>query len=75
MLFFIEINKKANKLISTLLENHSKFWHFPPIFVQLKMTCLVTLFDRNLYFFKNSPNLPFWTLSENVARFACKVVK
>ena len=24
------------------------FWHFPPIFVQLKLTCLVTLFG------------PFW---------------
>ena len=36
-----------------------KFWHFPPIFVQLKMTCLVTLFDRKLQVFKNSPN---WTI-------------
>ena len=25
-----------------------EFWHFPPIFVQLKLTCLVTLFDRKL---------------------------
>ena len=24
------------------------FWHFPPIFVLLKLTCLVTLFDRKL---------------------------
>ena len=23
-----------------------EFWHFPPIFVQLQMICLVTLFDR-----------------------------
>ena len=24
------------------------FWHFPPIFVLLKLTCLVTLFDHKL---------------------------
>ena len=35
------------------------FWHFPPIFDPLKLTCLVTLFDRKLQVFKNSPN---WTL-------------
>ena len=23
-----------------------EYWHFPPIFVLLKLTCLVTLFDR-----------------------------
>ena len=33
------------------------FWHFPPIFVLLKVTCLVTLFDRKLQIFKNSPKL------------------
>mgnify|MGYP006975815893 CR=1 FL=1 len=32
------------------------FWHFPPIFVLLKLTCLVTLFDRKLQVFKNSAN-------------------
>ena len=32
---------------------------FPPIFVLLKLTCLVTLFDRKLHVFKNSPNWPF----------------
>ena len=38
-----------------MFENYSKcrilifqFWHFPPIFVLLKVTCLVTLFDRKL---------------------------
>ena len=35
------------------------FWHFPPIFVSLKLTCLVTLFDRKLQVFKNSPK---WTI-------------
>ena len=37
----------------------SKFWHFLPIFVELKLTCLVTLFDRKLQIFKNSPK---WTI-------------
>ena len=55
---FCESQKKR----STLFENYSKcriwvyeFWHFPPIFVLLKLTCLVTLFDRKLQVFKNSP--------------------
>ena len=50
----------------TLFENYSKcriwifeFWHFSPIFVLLKLTCLVTLFDRKLQVFKNSPK---WTI-------------
>ena len=37
-----------------------KFWHFPTIFVLLKLTCLVTLFDRKLQVV-------------NVARFARNV--
>ena len=48
---------------ATVFENYSKcriwifeLWQFPPIFVLLKMTCLVTLFDRKLQDFKNSPN-------------------
>ena len=42
----------------TLFENYSKYriWHFPPIFVLLKLICLVTLFDRKSQVFKNSPN-------------------
>ena len=36
------------------------FWHFSPIFVLLKLTCLVTLFDRKLHFFKNSPKCTIW---------------
>ena len=36
-----------------------KFWHFTPIFVLLKLTCLVTLFDRKFQDFENSPN---WTI-------------
>ena len=58
-----------------------EFWHFPPICVLLKLTCLVTLFDRKLQVFKN---LPKWTIygifskllstqNVNVARFARNV--
>ena len=71
-----------------MFENYSKcriwiseFWHFPPIFVLLKLTCLLTLFDRKLQVFKNSPK---WTMfgifnsllstqNVNVARFARNV--
>ena len=43
-------------------------WAFPPIFVVLKLTCLVTLFDPKLQIFKNSPKLTIfgifnWLLS------------
>ena len=50
----------------TLFENYWKwriwifqFCHFPPICVLLKLTCLVTLFDRKLQVCKNSPK---WTI-------------
>ena len=65
-LFVIFWDKEITINQCTLFENHSKcriwifeFWHFPPIFVLLKLTCLVTLFDRKLQFFKNSPNWLF----------------
>ena len=58
-----------------------EFWHFPPIFVLLKLTCLVTEFDRKLQVFKNSPKLTLFgifnellsTQNVNVARFARNV--
>ena len=50
--FFVQ---KFNFDFHTVFENHPKcriwifeFWHFPPIFDLLKLTCLVTLFDRKL---------------------------
>ena len=59
--------EKSKHLSRTVFENYSKcrilifeFWHFPPIFVLLKLTCLVTLFDRKLHVFKNSPKWK-WT--------------
>ena len=36
------------KITQTVPFELFKFWHFPPIFVLLKLTCLVTLFDRKL---------------------------
>ena len=55
-----------------------EFWHFSPILIQLKLTCLVTLFDRKLQVFKNSPKLTNFgifnellsTQNVNVARSA-----
>ena len=52
------------------------FWHFPP-----NLSCLVTLFDRKLQIFKNSPKLAIFgifnellsTQNVNVARFARNV--
>ena len=57
------------------------FAFFPLIFAQLKVTCLVTLFDRKLQAFKKSPKLTIFgifnellsTQNVNVARFARNV--
>ena len=53
----------------TMFENYPKcliwvfrLWHFPPIFALLKLTCLVTLFDRKLQIFINSPNWQFFSI-------------
>ena len=50
----------------TMFETYSKcriwiflLWHLPRFFVILKVTFLVTLFDRKLHVFKNSP---IWTI-------------
>ena len=56
-------------------------WHFSSIFVRLKVTCLITLFDRKPQVFKNSPKLTFFvifiellpTQNVNVACFAHSV--
>ena len=63
--------------LDTLFENSSncriwifEFWHFPPIFILLKLTCLVTLFDRKLQVFKNLSKLIFFDENVNLARFA-----
>ena len=55
LLFPLFSRSSEVRVWSTLFENYSKcrflilaFWHFPPIFVLLKLICLVTLFDRKL---------------------------
>ena len=73
------------RLFHTVFENHPKMSHlnfsilaFSTNFVRLKLTCLVTLFDRKLQVFKNSPKwIIFGIFNEllstqhvNVARFA-----
>ena len=79
----IHSNHFLNLLCITLFKNYSKcriwsfeFWHFPPIFVLLKLTCLVTLFDRKLRVFKNSPKWTIfgnfnWLLSTQNVNVAC----
>ena len=51
-----------------------EYWHFPPIFVRSKVTCLVTLFDSKLQVFIFgifSELLP--SQNVNVARFVRNV--
>ena len=55
LLFFARSSISQKQTLSTMFKNYSKcrigifnFWHFSPIFVLLKVTCLVTLFDRKL---------------------------
>ena len=78
-----QLNLKAQclKITQNVAFELFQFWHFPPIFVLLKLTCLVTLFDRKLQVFKNSPKLTVFgifnellsTQDVNVARFARNV--
>ena len=72
---------KASHCLKIIQNVAFEFWHFPPIFVLLKLTCLVTLFDRKLQVFKNLPNRSIFgifnellsTRNVNVARFARNV--
>ena len=64
----------------TVFENHPKcliwifqFWHFPPIFVLLKLTCLVTLFDSLKWTIFGIFDQLLYTQNINVARFARNV--
>ena len=69
------LSSKRDKIIwkqsfsfCTLFENYSKcriqifeFWHFPPFFFLLKLTCRVILFDRKLQVFKKLAKMDhFW---------------
>ena len=69
---------RAKRATFTLKIAHLEFWHFSSIFVQLKLTCLVTLVDHKLQIFKEK-NI-FGTFNEllstqnlNVAHFARNV--
>ena len=69
--FTIFITTLFQKSIFCPLKNRQKcrikvlqFWHFPPIFVLFKVTCLVTLFGQKLRVFKNSPKMDhFWLIN------------
>ena len=81
-------DSNSNGFLTLLEKNSLKMSHlnfsilaFSPFFVLLKLTCLVTLFDRKLQVFKKSPK---WTIlgifnqllstqNVNVARFARNV--
>ena len=47
-------------------------WHFPPIFVLLKLTCLVTLFYHKLQVFQTRQNGPFLPFLMTFVHSKCK---
>ena len=77
-----EVNHQRSRKMReiTVFENHPKchicdfqFWHFQSIFVLLKVTCLVTLFDRKLQVFKNSLKLTiFGIFNQLLSSQKCK---
>ena len=52
MILKIQAYTQCLKITQNVAFEFNEFWHFPPIFVMLKLTCLVTLFDRKLQFLK-----------------------
>ena len=75
--FFLAFQKDFTCCWSgTVFENYSKcliwiltFWRFSTIFVLLKVTCLVSLFDRKLQLFKNSPKSTIFGIFTNYYLF------
>ena len=57
----ILITAQCLKITQNVAFEFLQFWHFPPIFVLLKLTRLVTLFDSKLQLFKEKIGrfLPF----------------
>ena len=49
---FFSLPPHCLKFTQNVAFDFFKFWHFQPIFVLLKLTCLVTLFDRKRHLFK-----------------------
>ena len=80
-LFSLNRDSHCLKITENVAFEIFEFWHFPTFFVLLKVICLVTLFDRKLQVFKNSPKLTIFgifnellaTQNVNVARFARNV--
>ena len=80
---FIEERAKRVTLSFFVVISHSlkltqnvafEFFHiniFPSIFVLFRLTSLVTLFDRKLWVFKNSPNLLFLAFLLTFVQLKC----
>ena len=74
-------NQATMHIVVKIAQNVAfEFWHFPPIFILLILTCLVTLFDLKLKGFQKLATMDnFWRFwltfvrSKCVARFARNV--
>ena len=69
-LFSTVLKNQSKSLTQFCYTQNVAFWmfqlrHFPPIFVLLKVTCLVTLFDCKLQI-KNRQNGTFWAFFVNI---------
>ena len=73
--FYFQLNfsprTQCLKITQNVAFEFFEFWHFPPIFVLLKLNCLVPLFDRKLQVIKNSPK---WTILAFLIKF-CSLKK
>ena len=61
-LLFTHSDSHCLKITQNVAIEFLQFWRFPPIFVQIKLTCLVTLFDCKLKSFQKlaKKNHFFW---------------
>ena len=57
ILVFGHYTSQCLKITQKVAFSIFQFWDFPPMFVLLKLTCLVTLFDRKFQIFKKSLKL------------------
>ena len=70
---FIHFWKRNEWWQFSTVSSYHDFWHFPPIFVLLKLTCLVTLFDRKLQVFKKLAKMDhFWHFFLTFVHSKCK---
>ena len=56
----VRIHSQYSKITQNVAFEFFNFWRFPPIFVLLKMTCLVTLFDRKLQVFQKLAKMDYF---------------